>query len=442
VVKVFSSRALVSRYMSYALALLLPLAVFWPIGRSPEPAVPDVYVRPALYLSDLAGVASLLATLARRQLFAAPRPWGREGALLAALVALAFLTAPAALSPALAIYTGLRWLLVLGVYWALARNDGPAETWVAIFVTGLGLHVCLGMAQVLAQGPLGLPGEAALPSHEFGAAILTVGERHWLRAYGLTFHPNVLGGCLAIGLLLALPLLDRFWARSLWWLLGVGLFLSFSRSAWLATGLVLPPLSGWLAWRRPDLRRPLAATLGGAALILLVAGGLLAGQLVSRLRPLATTTESRSLQERGQLIGLALDVVVERPLTGVGAGNFALAVQRVDALADPQPVHYVPLLLAAEVGLVGGAIWFCLWLAPCLALGNWPRGACPWPVVLGAAWFAWGLIGLWDSHPWALNSGLLLSAALLGLIGRARRLGASLDCTRGAPGLRTEGCGM
>jgi hypothetical protein len=415
------NRAVATRWASYALALLLPLSGYWPLGRSPAPEVMDIYVRPGLYLADLALAGLLLASLARRRPLDRLREHGRVLGLFAALVGLGFLTAPLALSPALAAYTALRWLLALGVYLSLARCEGPAGKWVAFFVVGLGLHVCLGIAQVLKQGPLGVPGEAALASDQAGAAVLTVGGRHWLRAYGLTFHPNVLGGCLAVGLLLSLPLQARRWMPALWWLLWVGLLLSFSRSAWLATGLVLPPLAGWLAWRWPELRRPLAATLGGAALVLLVAAVILAGQLLTRLRPLATATELRSLQERGELIGLAFHMATERPITGIGAGNFALAAQRIPVPVTPQPVHYVPLLLAAEVGLLGGGIWLWLWLAPGLALGSRLREAQPWPVVLAAAWFAWGVIGLWDSYPWALNTGLLLGASLLGLQGRVQR---------------------
>lgn len=413
-------RVTLSRWAGYGLALLLPLSVYRPIGPSPAPAVLDLYVRPGLYLSDLAAGVLLVAGLARRRPFEGAGRIGRVTGLLAALVALGLLTAPAALSPRLAVYTALRWLLALGVYLALGRGDGPVEKWIEVFVIGLGLQALIGTGQVLAQGPLGVPGELALAPHRPGAAILTVGGRQWLRAYGLTFHPNVLGGYLAVGLLVSLPLLVRRWMRPLWWLLGLGLLLSFSRSAWLATGVVLPPLTGWLAWQRPELRRPLAITLGSAALILLLATGMLADQLISRLRPAATATESRSLSERGELIGLALELVAERPLMGVGAGNFPLAVRHAgmpDRPVNPQPVHNVLLLLASEVGLLGGGIWFWLWLAPGLALGERLRNAYVWPVVLVAAWFAWSIIGLWDDYPWALDSGRLLGASLLGLIG-------------------------
>ena len=60
----------------------------------------------------------------------------------------------------------------------------------------------IGIAQVLLQGPLGLPGELALEPTHSGAAIIAVPQRPWLRAYGMTFHPNVLGGFLAVGLVL------------------------------------------------------------------------------------------------------------------------------------------------------------------------------------------------------------------------------------------------
>jgi O-antigen ligase len=375
-------------------------------------------VRPGLHPSDLAAVALLLISLTRPWSLKPVVQHNRVTGLLVALVALGSLTAPLALSPTLAAYTALRWLLALGVYLALAHSDGPARAWITALLVGVGLQVCLGIGQVVRQGPLEVPGELALPLHQAGAAVLTVGGRNWLRPYGLTFHPNVLGGYLAVGLLVSLPLLDRRWARPLWWLLGVGLLLTFSRSAWLATALVLPPVAAWLAWRRPEMRRPLVVTLGSAALIVLVVTGALAGQLLSRLRP-ETATEFRSLRERGELIGLALHLIAERPLAGVGAGNFALAARDAHSAAGPQPVHNVPLLLAAEVGLLGGVLWFWLWLAPGLAMLERLRDAEPWPLILAAAWFAWGVIGLWDGYPWALNTGRLLGASLLGLMGQA-----------------------
>jgi O-antigen ligase len=148
-------------------------------------------------------------------------------------------------------------------------------------------------------------------------------------------------------------------------------------------------------------------------------GVLLSGQLLARARPAATLAETRSLNERGRLIGIALDLVAERPLTGIGAGNFALAMFEVETSMHPQPVHNVPLLLAAEVGALGALVWFWLWLAPGLALSHLRRDQNHWLVVLVAALFGLGIISLWDDYPWALNAGRLLSVTLLGLTGPA-----------------------
>src|SRR5690606_23448205 len=109
-----------------------------------------------------------------------------------------------------------------------------------------------------------------LPAEVRGAAIVPVGTLRWLRAYGLTFHPNVLGGYMAVGLLVCLPLLQRWGMRLVWWLLWLGLFLSFSRAAWVAVALTLP-LPLWWFWRhRPDSRGGLLVSAGGAAVVLLL----------------------------------------------------------------------------------------------------------------------------------------------------------------------------
>jgi O-antigen ligase len=155
--------------------------------------------------------------------------------------------------------------------------------------------------------------------------------------------------------------------------------------------------------------------LTGAALITTLWVTLCAGQLATRLRPMATASEHRSIVERGALQRAALGIIQSHPLTGVGAGNTPLAMLRADIPYPPQPVHNVPLLLAAELGVVGGGLWLWLSLAPGIALMPYLRRADPRAVASVGAWLALCLIGLWDSYPWALNAGRLLSASVLGL---------------------------
>jgi O-antigen ligase len=403
------------QWLYLVFALLAPLSVQWPLAPVLVPAVPALYAAPALYLSDLPAAAIVvLSGLGARRLGIRSLVWP-----LLALAGLALASIPLALDQTLAAYTAARWLLAIGVGITLSQPEVDYEQVVAALLVGLCLHALIGIGQVARQGPLGLPGEMAVPVASEGASIIMTAQTRWLRAYGLTLHPNVLGGYLTIGLLLALPLLERRRWRLAWLLLLLGLLLSFSRAAWLAAALSLPPVASWLAVRKLALRRPFGLVLAGAALIVLAVAGALAGEMQSRFHLAAVAAEQRSLSERDDMLAVALHLIARRPLLGVGAGNFPVAMLSADTPVPPQYVHNVPLLLAAEVGALGGALWLWLWLAPLWMLWRRRRRASQWLIVLVGAWLALGVVGLWDSYPWGLPPGLLLTTALLGGIIRA-----------------------
>ena len=86
-------------------------------------------------------------------------------------------------------------------------------------------------------------------------------------------------------------------------------------------------------------------------------------------------------------------------------------------VAQLQYVHNVPLMLAAEVGVPGGLAWVWLWIAPLVLLVK-RRYHLTHPEIgaLVMSVFAVGIIALWDSYPWSLESGRLLSIMLFGLL--------------------------
>ena len=243
------------------------------------PGIFHLYVTPGFYISDIPVAVGLVGGLATM------RRWGAfelSGPLLGFSL-LALLTAPWALAPKLAGYTALRWLIAFGVYLWFVQSRLSLERLVQVFVAGLCIHAAVGVAQVLVERTLGLPGELALVAN---------------RAQGLTFNPNVLGGYLAIGLLLSMPLLHRWPIRWAWSLLWLGLFLSFSPSAWLAVALTMPLVTTWSVQRYPEQRRALAVLLLVVGVVVLVSSIVWNDSLAQRLRPftrlfdlvLATTT--------------------------------------------------------------------------------------------------------------------------------------------------------
>lgn len=260
--------------------------------------------------------------------------------------------------------------------------------------------------QVWKQADLGLwwLGEPKLDPADGGAIVLLVAGQRWLRGYGLTGGPNALGASLAFLVIYLLPCLLRARGWRLWaWsvtisIAVVGLLASFSRSAALAMGL---GLAAWLGLARLRGRpRHLFPTwergrwLALALPVALAAAYLLlhAPALGSRLVPDANPLEARSIDERQRDANLALIIVSSQPVVGVGLGNFQSAARAFDPMA--RVVHNVPLLVLAELGVIGAALW--LWLALAGLWRGWRSRIQPgWLLGLWLAFLIPGLFGPW-----------------------------------------------
>ena len=404
------------------LVVLMPFSVYWPLMEPNVPGVFKMYVTPGIYLTDFAvmgviilGSVNIIIQRKRNRIeFATSRSYSLTIPLLL-IGLLGIISSPFALSRNLAIYTSFRWLLTIFLYLVLTHNKILFGQTIKFFLFGLCAHTLIGVGQFIQRGPLGLPGELALEVNQAGAARIVTEGVNWLRAYGLTFHPNVLGGFLVVGLLLGLPLLGRLYIQPVWCLLGLGLILSFSRSAWLAAGITIPFVIIWFYIRQPNLRRPLGYILGSTLFISILALGIFWNSFISRLNPLSSMVEFTSITGRGELLRIAFQTIAEQPLFGVGPGNFPIAVINSQAPANPHYVHNVALLLAAEIGVVALILWYWLWLYPLKSIEYIWRGNNRWTIVIVAAWFGLGVISLWDFYPWSLESGRLLTIFLLAL---------------------------
>lgn len=233
------------------------------------------------------------------------------------------------------------------------------------------------VAQFLLQRELGLAwlGEPQLDLLVEGTSVAQRDGQNWLRAYGLNSHPNQLGLLLTSLILLVWPQRARakggVWRWLFWLALAVGfagLLVSLSRSAWLALGvggLVLAwPRDRTTARSWREFALPTAVFAAGLLLFALLYGDLMASRLVALDSPL----ESRSLWERQRDWGIALRLVGERPFLGTGPGQYLANAQAVDPAAVT--VHNVPLLVAAELGVLGLGLWLAFWLWP---LGKYGR---------------------------------------------------------------------
>ncbi len=144
-------------------------------------------------------------------------------------------------------------------------------------------------------------------------------------------------------------------------------------------------------------------------------------QLATRFFDLNTAVEARSLIERLRDVRIAWTLIWDHPWTGVGLGNYLASARQIDRSA--RVVHNVPLLVTAEMGVLGGVLWLWLGLAPIVAaIRGWMGGRRELVSQL-APWVALLTIGLFHGLPW-INTGwrtAILLALLMGAWARAVR---------------------
>ncbi|MFQ3565838.1 MAG: O-antigen ligase family protein [Aggregatilineales bacterium] len=267
--------------------------------------------------------------------------------------------------PELALASALQFALVALFALTIACAGPPPRALIAALVAGLIWNGILTVAQMERGGSLGLHalGEFPFSSWQQGTSVVQAGAVRIARPYGLLPHPNLLAGALMIGLLAALAwVIDesrfRRWTSTAAFALGVyALLLTFSRAAWgaflLSSLLALP-----LAW--PSLRRnvrPLSIALASAFAAVILFALQYQPFLAARAGAGAEPIEMRSIADRLVFTDFALRSIGERPLQGVGAGNFPWRTSYYIAetfyeLRGDQ-VHHVLLAAWAELGAVG-----------------------------------------------------------------------------------------
>lgn len=344
-------RERISRALLLLTLACLPIGTVLRFGSSAE----SPFLVPKLYLVEIlaagAGVVWLLAHPADRQL---PRShW-----LIRLVILYAFLSALWAPRPDLAIaaavHLAVAWILLCALRGAFRDNHFRQQA-AFVFLGVAVVEAAWGIGQFLIQHDFGLQrlGESVLsPNHPGVAKILSEGRRS-IRAYGSLPHPNILAAYLAAGLFLAgAPI---FWLRHRRNLLavalvmmGAGLLVTFSRTALLVTAVngLFVIIFSIRRWHR------LPASAAAAAVATVIIGAILT-------QPLASRTALNGPQETGvtnRTVGYqaAAELIFHHPW-GVGAGNFVPAMEKLRPGLPSyqyQPAHDVPLLIAAELGVL------------------------------------------------------------------------------------------
>ncbi len=392
------TRAAISRTRpAFALALIVTL--LFPLVGLPRQPERDAFAADLwyLYAADVVMVALTLLA-APRVARAAWRVRDAEGVtwlLLFALVAAAFALHPTAGG----VDVVIRLAAAVALYRVIA-DAVPAQRRLVAAATGAGAIVqsAIGVLQVATSAPLGLGalGEIQEPLLTYGGGLPlargTLGHEFILAAFALA----------AAVLLVGVGLRARRYAP---WFAGAALAVAsdgliYGRTVALSVGLAAASLAP-PAVRGRRHRWALAALLVGAGVPAIAAAD---GWTASFSRGVAS--------DRGAMVGQALAIIAERPLLGVGPGNYLDVLRarpELDVTRETQNVHDVPLLVAAEAGVPAGVLTVVLFLMigwkavrAGVPLATLYLGYVPWIVA--------------DALPYVTPQGIVLTAVWLAFL--------------------------
>jgi O-antigen ligase len=424
--KIADSLPKISWGFFFATLVLIPFRYRFLLLSRPVETIWRDYTDFILFASDIALILTLFTWVL--YLYLRPRKILRGPALLTlpliGLTLAALVTSATSVDPALSLYHSIRLVLLFGFYLYVVNNVQSLKQIVWPVGLQLAIQAPIAIAQVVQQKSIGLQflGEYELDPAWSGVSVIWTETVRSLRAYGLSDHPNILGGCLALAFLLVAAWVlyrDNKWQVQEIGILvlgAIGLLLTFSRSAWLgaAAGALLIAFYIYKD-KQPKLRR--RALVLAALVILFISPFIWSNLELLGVRLGANSSfeelpaEKGSIGGRRVLISAANDVFAKNAILGVGIGTTPQAFEReFPAMPiDYQPAHMVLLTAAVETGLLGAVFYLiAIFLARSVPMT-------PDLIAASALLLALTIIGLFDYYPWMLTSGRLWQYLAWGL---------------------------
>src|SRR3989338_2255444 len=268
----------------------------------------------------------------------------------------------------LASYGWLKLAEGISLFWLINQQKHSQGLSFSLIISGL-IQAAFGIYQFLNQGIVGANkwlGLDMINSEAAGTSVIEFLDQRWLRAYGSLPHPNILGGFLAVCLLvLVIKLVKEQQVnkhlRYFYWLAAIitffGLITTFSRSAWLGFGLTFISLLVYHLVKKIKERRSTVLSLTAVFIIIsLVFLIVFPYQLITGRIKSDSRLEQKSLAERQVVYEQFGSVIKGHWYQGTGPGNYLMAVRELQpdlAWYDYQPVHDSGLLTFAELGVIG-----------------------------------------------------------------------------------------
>lgn len=249
------------------------------------------------------------------------------------------------------------WILMLFVYVAM-RLKTRREIW---FVIGALFLVAVTQSAIaVVQWKTGSSLGLGFLGEESDLGVRPLLEGELIRPSGTVVHPDFLAALVGPISLWALSLgIELPRGRARWICLAIApialapLVLALTRAALLGEAVAGALIVGTYLYRRRLRWTPVVAATG-----VLLGAVILTWQQIDEkiIGTIGSAQLENEIQSRLELNGIALAMVSDHPLIGVGLNNFALALGHYDVyglLFAGNPVHNIYLVVLAETGIIG-----------------------------------------------------------------------------------------
>jgi len=423
---------LITKYSFYTFVFILP----WQIKYIISPAGTN-YTEISIYLSQIFLTISVLSYLIyriRKSNYCQKVPF--LWLMVSGFSLFVFVSFFIAIDKNLAYYRFIVYLISLGLFYLLRQENRPEayentliskSKTIIVFLSSIFFQAILAIYQFLSQSAFAFK-YLGLAEHQpdfLGTSVVETATGRWLRAYGGFDHPNILGGVLALSLILALFLLVRkklitskyeimqslflfiFYFTGL-----LALIFSFSRSAWFAYSVSLIILLIVFLLKRNISAFKRSLIIVFFTLILSVVIYIPFNDLFITRIEANNRLEEKSLNERSEQIVECREVLENNWLFGVGLGNYTNVLKERDQIKKAdwnyQPVHNTFLLIFSELGLFSLIFFFGI----IIALAKDERKSLYfWPIIISLF-----VLMFFDHWLLSLPFGLTFLLFILGLI--------------------------
>lgn len=321
----------------------------------------------------------------------------------------------------LSLYHVIQIFALIGLYLFVVNEFKSMKLLVWAIAGSVLIQTCVGITQILDQSSVGLQvlGELDLNPSLSGISIVWSEGFRSLRAYGLSDHPNILGGVLAFSLIFIMGYYVTSTSSKKVILAGVymagflALFLTFSRAAWVGFTAGMIVLAGlFFRDRRVEaLRNGLNLLLASVVLVtpFIWHNAAVLGLGEGSLTGSSANSLSLSNAERQAINRAANEIFQDHALVGVGLGSFPIALknEKPDFPYDYQPARVVLLNAAVETGIFGGLLYFLLLVMPWLIMWvtRMKMKFRPGLICATGALAATTMVSFYDYYTWLLTPG-------------------------------------